>query len=173
MSRKPTQKTSSQSLSEAITTLRQSKIASQNVVDLQHYRTSHHAMQKCGILVIDADEGFRNSVKRSLEWASYEVYLGTDAMELAVMLERYRADLILLSIEIPWVNGLELCELLKTHPMAKDIPIVLIGEEGQAYDGQAISQSGCEGFLCKPFENDTLSKVINDMLGSKKKLLKP
>ncbi len=172
MSRKLTQNKSSRSLSQAINDLQRDKIACQKVVNLSQYREARAYQKAYSILVVDADEVFRNAVNRSLDSDGYDVYVAADAMELSVAMERCRLDIIMLSVDIPWVNGFELCEILKGHPSTKEIPVILLGAKGEAYGPELVSQSGCDWFLGKPFENDTLTKALDELLGSKKRFHK-
>jgi CheY-like chemotaxis protein len=75
-------------------------------------------------------------------------------------------NLILMDIEMPRMNGLEACRVLKHNETTKDIPIVLLtmrGEETFVRQGYA---SGCSDFLTKPVNEEKLNMVIRKYLGS-------
>lgn len=67
----------------------------------------------------------RNAVKRIFEKENYRVLMAKDAMELSKILEDTRLDLILLDVNLPWVDGYELCQLIKSQQflMLKHIPL--------------------------------------------------
>ena len=165
MPRKPTQKGSLKSLSQTINDFQRNKIIGQKVVDLRQYREAITNQRTPSILVVDADDTFRNAIKRSLETDGYEVLVAADAMELSAIMGRCTLDLIILDIEIPWVNGFELCEILKAHPAVKDIPVVLVGQKNQIYDPQVIGKSGCDNFLLKPLKSEALSTILDQLIG--------
>src|SRR5579859_3437807 len=78
------------------------------------------------ILVVDD-----NTVNLKLAWAvlkkrNYEVYTAEDAIEALAVLKTIQPDLILMDIQLPGMDGLELTRLLKSQPATRDIIIVAL-----------------------------------------------
>jgi CheY-like chemotaxis protein len=70
-----------------------------------------------------------------------------------------------MDIEMPRMNGLEACKLLKQNEATKNIPIVLLtmrGEESFVRQGYA---SGCSDFLVKPINEQKLDMILKKYLG--------
>jgi CheY-like chemotaxis protein len=71
-----------------------------------------------------------------------------------------------MDIEMPRMNGIDACRLLKQNNTTKNIPVVLLtmrGEEQFVRQGYA---SGCNEFLTKPVNEQKLNMVIKKYLGS-------
>lgn len=74
-------------------------------------------------------------------------------------------DLILMDIEMPRLNGIEACRLLKQNETTKNIPIVLLTMRSEEpFISQAYA-SGCNDFLTKPVNEQKLATIIRKYLG--------
>lgn len=74
-------------------------------------------------------------------------------------------DLLISDINMAQMNGLDLCEQLKSHSKFKNKPILILTTESSSEiktNGKAI---GVTGWLVKPFSNDKLIKAIKMVLG--------
>jgi two-component system aerobic respiration control protein ArcA len=87
-----------------------------------------------------------------------------DGLELSKILETTRLDLILLDVNLPWVDGYELCRLIKDHHGLKETPLVLVSARKSKDDIQAGFDAGCNDYVTKPFDIDYMTGVINKML---------
>lgn len=87
---------------------------------------------------------------------------GKEGVETAI---RERPDLILMDVEMPRMNGIEACRLLKQNPLTKDIPVILLTMRGEDPYVQAGYASGCSDFLTKPMNEQKLTAVIRKHLG--------
>ncbi|MEY3902820.1 MAG: hypothetical protein RL189_2126, partial [Pseudomonadota bacterium] len=110
------------SLSKQVAELNKRAVAQNKVVSLDDYRSASRRLESKTILVVDDELVMRNAIKRIFEKDNYRVLVAKDAMELSKIIEDTRIDLILLDINLPWVDGYELCGLLKSKPMLKDLP---------------------------------------------------
>jgi len=75
-------------------------------------------------------------------------------------------NLILMDIEMPRMNGIDACRLLKQNKTTKNIPVVLLTMRGEAQFVREAYDSGCNEFLTKPVNEQKLSMVIKKYLGS-------
>jgi len=118
------------------------------------------------ILLVDDSSTSRMTSRMLL--AGHESYVLTSACDGKEGVEKAIADLphlILMDIEMPRMNGIEACRLLKQNETTKNIPIVLLtmrGEETFVRQGYA---SGCSDFLTKPVNEQKLAMVIKKYLG--------
>ncbi len=87
---------------------------------------------------------------------------GKDGVEQAL---RGQPDLILMDIEMPRMNGLEACRILKENKATSRIPIILLtmrGENSFIEEGYA---NGCSDFLTKPVNEEKLIAALKAHLG--------
>ena len=119
------------------------------------------------ILLVDDSSTSRMTARMLL--AGHESYVLSSACDGKEGVEKAIAelpDLILMDIEMPRMNGIEACKLLKQNATTKNIPVVLLtmrSEEQFVRQGYA---SGCSDFLTKPVNEQKLAMVIRKYLGS-------
>jgi two-component system chemotaxis response regulator CheY len=89
------------------------------------------------------------------------------AEALARLAEEPEIDLILLDINMPVMNGLELLERMKKDPAYKAIPTIIITTDGGQADAERCLRMGAQGYLTKPFSTQKLCKLIEDATGEK------
>ena len=117
------------------------------------------------ILLIDDDYRMRNLVKAIfLRLTSHEV---TDTAEGRFGIAQAAAsmpDLILLDIELPDMNGYEVCRHLKANPHTREIPVIMLSSHGATADVTRAYQSGGNDYIIKPFASAILlAKVASHL----------
>lgn len=152
------------SLRRQIESIKRQKIVNKKVVSLSDFRELKQRIDTRSILVVDDDEIMRSALKRILENEGYKVILAVDGLELSKILETSRLDMILLDVNLPWVDGYELCRLIKDHHSLKEVPLVLVSARKSKEDIQAGLDAGCDDYVTKPFDIDYMTGVINRML---------
>lgn len=152
------------SLRRQIEAIKREKIVNKKVVSLSDFRELRQKIDTRTILVVDDDEIMRSALKRILENEGYKVLMAVDGLELSKVLETTRLDLILLDVNLPWVDGYELCRLIKDHHSLKEVPLVLVSARKSKQDIQQGFDAGCNDYVTKPFDIDYMTGVINRML---------
>ena len=104
-------------------------------------------------------------MKRFLEAECYRVELAEDAMSLSQVIEASHLDLMFLDVDLPWVNGIELCQLLKEHPVLGKIPIILTSQKTSKSVMEQAFAAGCDEYLVKPFGADIMSEAVQKVFG--------
>lgn len=154
------------SLLRQVEALKRAKIAAKKVVSLDDYRQLDRSRVMETILVVDDDEVMRNALKRILEGEGYTVILAEDGMSLSKVLESTLMDLILLDVNLPWVDGFELCSLIKSNDVLRRVPLILISASKGEEDIEKGFSVGCDHYIGKPFNVDNLVNVIEKSLNS-------
>lgn len=152
-------------LVDQIEKITKEKIAKESVVSLDDYRKlKNKKKQKLNVLVVEDDETMRKALVRLLESDGYTVISAADGTQLEKIFIKDSVDLILLDIGLPWVNGLELTQVLKSHEDLKEIPIVLITGLSSEADLNKGLQLGAETYIKKPFDVEVLKSTIKNLL---------
>lgn len=151
-------------LSRRIESIKRQRIVGKKVVSLSDFRDLQKKVEVRTILVVDDDEVMRNALKRILETEGYRVILAVDGLELSKTLEATRLDMILLDVNLPWVDGYELCRLIKDHHALKNVPVILVSARKSKGDIQTGFDAGCNDYVTKPFDIDYITGVINKLL---------
>jgi CheY-like chemotaxis protein len=71
-----------------------------------------------------------------------------------------------MDIEMPRMNGIEACKLLKENAATKNIPIILLTMRGEDSFVRQAYASGCSDFLTKPVNEQKLATVVQRHLGN-------
>jgi CheY-like chemotaxis protein len=119
------------------------------------------------ILLVDDSSTSRMTARMLL--AGHESYILTSACDGKEGVEKAIAELpnlILMDIEMPRLNGLEACRLLKQNEATKNIPIILLTMRGEETFVRQAYANGCSDFLTKPVDEQKLAAVIRKYLGS-------
>ncbi len=72
--------------------------------------------------------------------------------------------IVLCDIIMPEKNGYEVCEFIKSSPDLKHIPVLLLTGAFEPFDQERARTAGCDGFLAKPFEPQTLISKVKELL---------
>jgi CheY-like chemotaxis protein len=118
------------------------------------------------ILLVDDSSTSRLTARMLL--SGHESYVLTSACDGKEGVEKAiaeRPNLILMDIEMPRMNGLEACKLLKQNEATKNIPIILLTMRGEETFVQQAYANGCSDFLTKPVNEQKLAAVIKKYLG--------
>lgn len=112
------------------------------------------------ILVVDDNPQNLKLARLVLEGDGYLVHLAHDAEEAMAMLERIRPRLILMDLQLPHMDGLELTRKLKSDPSHTGALIVAWTAYAMKGDEEKAREAGCDGYVTKPIDVDTLSRVV-------------
>jgi DNA-binding response OmpR family regulator len=115
------------------------------------------------ILVVDDDKITHAFIKRSLvaEYDLVSTYNGQQALE---ELERSNPDIILLDVEMPGMNGYEVCENIKSNLLTADIPVIFLSARGELRDRMLGFEAGADDYIVKPFQPEDLKAKINVLI---------
>lgn len=111
------------------------------------------------ILVVDDSPVMQSLIKRTLE-ASYQVSVVSSAMDALSILGDIKVSLILLDVSMPEIDGLELCRTLRSLPIYKDLPVVMLTGRDGIFDKVQGHLAGATEYLTKPFDKDELLEVV-------------
>jgi CheY-like chemotaxis protein len=77
-----------------------------------------------------------------------------------------KPDVVLCDIIMPEKNGYEVCEFIKSSPDLRHIPVLLLTGAFEPFDQERARRAGCDGFLAKPFEPQTLISRVRELLAA-------
>jgi adenylate cyclase len=112
--------------------------------------------------VLIADDRLDNVelVRDLLTMRGYQVMSAFDGEEALDKIGRYSPDLVVLDLDMPVLNGYQVCERLKANSATADIPVLMVTGWGEAEHRVRGLQSGAEDYLAKPFDpRELLARV--------------
>ena len=117
------------------------------------------------ILATDDNIAFNYAICRTLEqngYACVKANTGAEALRLAA---EERPDLILLDVNLPDINGFEVCHRLTSDARTKGIPVIFLSAAQNSSHAREMGRSvGADGFLFAPVETSQLLTVIQGAL---------
>ncbi len=112
------------------------------------------------ILAVDDNDANLNLLERMLKRQRYRVTAVLSGYEALKAVADHDIDLILLDISMPEMNGFEVCEQLKEHPLYRDIPVIFISALGETIDKVKAFSLGGVDYITKPFQRaEVLARI--------------
>jgi two-component system cell cycle response regulator len=116
------------------------------------------------VLIADADEGTRATVRLTLSGDSYEVVEAADTGEALLVIARDRPEVLILDANLPTAGGLKICRSVKAQEETRHARVVLLTDKADPVDGEVAEEAGVDEFLAKPFTAMSLLKKITELL---------
>jgi CheY-like chemotaxis protein len=118
------------------------------------------------VLVVDDSPENLKLILVILAASGYELTTASDAHEALRILSQRHTDLILLDLQLPGMDGLELTRQLKAQPQTRSIPIVAVTAYAMKGDENKAREAGCDGYIVKPLDKRLLRSVVKSYLES-------
>lgn len=116
------------------------------------------------VLVVEDNQMDLELVKDLLEAAGYSVLPAQGGREaLAIAIDEH-PDLILMDIQLPEMDGLEITRLLKQDQTTRDIKIVALTAHAMRGDEERAREAGCSGYIAKPINTREFVNAIAGFL---------
>ena len=104
------------------------------------------------VLVVDDVAANRDLLEGYLEDLGYDVRQARDGLEALDAVSAEEPDLVLLDIDMPRLDGITVCERLKSHPVRRLIPVVILTASNERETKLRGIAAGADDFLSKPFD---------------------
>lgn len=121
------------------------------------------------ILIVEDNPQNMRLMEMVLSAKGYTIVKATDGKEALDKAMRERPDLILMDIQLPKLNGLEVTRKLRETPAFSNIPIIALTAYAMKGDKQRFIDGGCDAYLSKPINTHELPGVIAQMLLTRQK----
>jgi len=116
------------------------------------------------ILIVDDNVDNLELTQILLETEGFRVRLAEDAETALKTLETYRPRLILMDIQLPGMDGLQLTRRLRQDPALQEVIIVAVSAYAMKGDEDNARTAGCDGYITKPINTRTFSASIRGYL---------
>jgi DNA-binding response OmpR family regulator len=113
------------------------------------------------ILLVDDDERIRASMRLALEDEGYAVEEAASGEAALAAVERRPADVVLIDLMLPGIDGFECCRSLRR---TSDVPIIMVTARTDTYDVVAGLEAGADDYVTKPFVAKELAARIRALL---------
>lgn len=119
------------------------------------------------ILIVDDNRANLKLARVVLSLEGLEVRTALSAEEALTVLESFTPDLILMDLQLPGIDGLQLTRQLKADSNRQHITILAVTAYAMKGDMEKALAAGCDGYISKPFDPPTLCSVVQHHLTAK------
>jgi chemosensory pili system protein ChpA (sensor histidine kinase/response regulator) len=118
-------------------------------------------------LVVDDSITMRRVTQRLLERRGVKVHTARDGLDAIEVLREHEADVILLDVEMPRMDGYQFATHVRNDARLKDMPIIMVtSRSGEKHRARAI-EIGVNDYLSKPYQEGDLIAAIGALVGRK------
>jgi DNA-binding response OmpR family regulator len=116
------------------------------------------------VLLADDDPSLLRLISTTLGSEDFELLHASDGQEALDVARRQRPDLVLLDINMPRLDGFEVCRQLKAEPETAAIKVVMLSARGTDVDRARGRQVGADDYFAKPFSPIQLLNKVYALL---------
>ena len=114
------------------------------------------------ILAVDDEDSIRELLELQLKRNGYETLTAADGQ--AALEQAAQADLVLLDVMLPGIDGFEVCRRLKADPSTQAIPVIMLTAKSEEIDKVLGLELGADDYMVKPFSVRELLARIKAVL---------
>jgi two-component system, cell cycle response regulator DivK len=112
------------------------------------------------ILIVDDNAQNLKLARVLLTAEGYPVETAVHAEDALWLLETYTPRLILMDLQLPGMDGLELTRQLKSDPLHRGISIIAVTAYAMKGDEDRALAAGCDGYMSKPIDTAALTRLV-------------
>jgi two-component system chemotaxis response regulator CheY len=117
------------------------------------------------ILTVDDSASIRLTTRVALSNAGYQITEAVDGMDGIAKLSASQFDLIVTDLNMPNMDGLTMIRELRKMPAHMGVPVIFLTTESDSDIKQEAKAAGATGWLTKPFDPESLVKIVRKVLG--------
>ncbi len=113
------------------------------------------------VLIVDDSKSIRNEVSDVLTRAGYNVVEAADGTEaMACLADHADVSLVVLDVNMPGMNGLDVLERIQSEHKARNLPILMLTTEAERTLVERAKKAGAKGWLLKPIKPELLVSTV-------------
>jgi len=117
------------------------------------------------VLIVDDSKTVRDAVAAALSLAGFTISEARDGLSGLALARQLMPSIIILDVNMPLMNGLEVLEELKRHPETSAIPVVLLTTEAARSQIERARKAGARAWLIKPVPVDHIVNTAAALTG--------
>lgn len=118
------------------------------------------------ILIADDSLAIRAVYENMLDYLGHEVISCKDGREALAKFATEHVDLMLLDVQMPYKNGIEVCREIRQQPNGLNVPIIIVSSHQEENDILAGLDAGANDYLLKPIQESHLIARLKNLLNS-------
>jgi chemotaxis protein histidine kinase CheA len=115
-------------------------------------------------LVVDDSLSARRALAQVIQDAGFDVRTAKDGLEAVGIIEKKKPDIMLVDMEMPRMNGMELTSHVRGFDNTKDIPVIMVTSRSTDKHRKQAEEAGVDIYVTKPFSEDDLLDHVHELL---------
>jgi chemotaxis protein histidine kinase CheA len=115
-------------------------------------------------LVVDDSLSARRALAQVIQDAGFDVRTAKDGLEAVGIIEKKKPDILLVDMEMPRMNGMELTSHVRGFDNTKDIPVIMVTSRSTDKHRKQAEEAGVDVYVTKPFTEDDLLDHVHELL---------
>jgi chemosensory pili system protein ChpA (sensor histidine kinase/response regulator) len=124
---------------------------------------AHAPHSRLMALVVDDSLSARRATAQFMKDSGFEVRTAIDGLEAIVILDKWKPDILLVDMEMPRMNGLELTAHVRARPDIANIPVIMITSRSTEKHRRQAEAAGVSTYLTKPFGEEDLLRHVAEL----------
>lgn len=116
-------------------------------------------------LVVDDEQHIVHVVALKLRNAGFEVETASDGEQAYEIACRSTPDIVITDLQMPYMNGLELCQKLRQNPTTCSVPALMLTARGHSLSQEDLASTNISEVLAKPFSPREILARVESILG--------
>jgi CheY-like chemotaxis protein len=112
------------------------------------------------ILIVEDEPTVAKLVRRMVERSGFEASLAMNGQEALALLARERADLVLMDVAMPLLDGIETTRAIRADPRTAHLPVVMVTGKAFPKDLAAMREAGASEIVTKPFRLREIAECL-------------
>jgi len=117
------------------------------------------------VLLADDDPGLRRLIGTTLGTEDFDLLQAVDGEEALQIARQQHPELVLLDVNMPKLDGFEVCRHLKSEPATSGIKVVMLTARSEEVDRARGREAGADDYFTKPFSPVQLLNKVYALLG--------
>jgi chemosensory pili system protein ChpA (sensor histidine kinase/response regulator) len=118
------------------------------------------------VLCVDDSEGHLKILELSLSAHGYRVALAENGHDALTMLQSMTPDLMIVDVDMPFLDGFALTERVRRLRRFDDVPIVIMTAAERPELPERVAAAGADLLIRKPVQGKNLARLVGDLLGA-------
>ena len=127
---------------------------------------AHEAVPVQRVVVADDSLSVRRALEQLMQDAGFEVATARDGFEALAAVQAKPTQALLIDLEMPRMNGLEVARNLRNHAGTRDLPVVMITSRATDKHRAMAEDAGVTRLLGKPFAEDALVALVRELIAA-------
>ncbi len=123
-----------------------------------------HSTPSAKILIVDDEPNIVLAIEFLLQREGYRTEKAFDGLQALEVAAAFQPNVVILDVMMPGMDGFNVGQRIRRMPLLENTKIIFLTAKGTQRDKQTGYASGAEAYMIKPFDNDELVTLVNEML---------